>query len=114
MKEEGRVPEHNRQHDLSRLAAARWYRRSLPGRDLPRGHRRDRAERIYDGYPDVALDMIDPAPSTAVSNSSNTGPAYSTTHRLPRPDARTASRCTVPFVRSAAGCVGSPRGWIGE
>ena len=37
------------------------------------------AERIYDGYPDVALEMIDNrTSSTAVSNWSSTGPASST------------------------------------
>jgi dihydrofolate reductase len=31
-------------------------------------------ERIYDGYPDVALEMISTAPSTAASNYSSTSP----------------------------------------
>ena len=44
------------------------------------------AERICDGYPDVALEMIDHRPS-------NTGPACSSTHRLePRPAERWVTR----------------------
>jgi dihydrofolate reductase len=43
------------------------------------------AERIYDGYPDVALEMSDRAPSTAASSWSSTGPACSSTHRSTPP-----------------------------
>ena len=38
-------------------------------------------ERIYDGYPDVAIEMIEHAPSTAASSWSSTSPACSSTRR---------------------------------
>ena len=50
------------------------------------------SERIYDGYPDVALDMIDSRTFDGRIHSSSTGRAYSTTLLLPRHDARRASR----------------------
>src|SRR5688572_10422270 len=43
------------------------------------------AERICDGYPDVALEMIDHRTSTPASNWSSTGPACSSTHRSTPP-----------------------------
>ena len=44
---------------LCRSLLPRRTRRPLPGGDVPGDHRRHGRERIYDDYPDVALEMID-------------------------------------------------------
>ena len=53
------APRHDRQPQPVPVPATGRTRRPLPSRDVPVITRATGAERIYDGYPDVALEMIE-------------------------------------------------------